>query len=145
MENNNWLEQGLDPLVIPMVEFFNANGLKTYMSCQGHNKTNMSMFWIQFDPSVTEDDILNFMKQHLQANGAFCSNGRFAKRIHGSYGMLSGKWNKVESWNYFAATVEAANEDLQTWMNDAGVWKGVDGEEFQERKRYWMERRKEAC
>ena len=52
----------IDPGVISMVKFFNENGLPTHMSCQGHNKTTMSMFWIEFDRSVTEDNILNFMK-----------------------------------------------------------------------------------
>ena len=69
----------LDPLVIPMVDYFNRNGLKTCMSCQGHNKTNMSMFWIQFDESVTEDDILGFMREHLSAQGTFVSCGRLQK------------------------------------------------------------------
>lgn len=64
MEEKEWLSKGLDKEVIPLVKFFNENGLPTYMSCQGHNQTNMSMFWIQFDKSVSEDDILNFMKQH---------------------------------------------------------------------------------
>ena len=58
-----WEKEGLDPAVIPLVKFFNDSGLKTYMSCQGHNQTNMSMFWIQFDKSVTEEDILGFMKR----------------------------------------------------------------------------------
>ena len=41
--------------VIPMVEYFNSVGLKTYMSCSGHkDNPYMSMFWIEFDPSVTE-------------------------------------------------------------------------------------------
>lgn len=28
----------IDPGVIPMVKFFNENGLPTHMSCQGHNR-----------------------------------------------------------------------------------------------------------
>ena len=46
----------LDPDVIQMVKFFNKNGHLTHMSCQGHNRTNMSMFWIEFYQSVTEND-----------------------------------------------------------------------------------------
>ena len=46
--------KALDPKVIPLVDFFNQRGLKTHMSCEGHNNTNISMFWIQFDKSVTE-------------------------------------------------------------------------------------------
>ena len=43
MEIEKWEKKGLDSEVIPLVKFFNDNGLKTCMSCQGHNKTNMSM------------------------------------------------------------------------------------------------------
>lgn len=42
----------LDPEVIPLVEYFNRVGLPTCMSCQGHNSTNMSMFWIEFDKKL---------------------------------------------------------------------------------------------
>lgn len=122
---------GLDPLVIPMVKFFNDSGLKTYMSCQGHNNTNMSMFWIQFDESVTEDDILNFMKTHLTYYGTFVSNGRFAKRIIGFYNARNTNWSKEEFWCYFAATQEAADADLQKWQNDGNDFDGVDGERYQ--------------
>ena len=43
MEIEKWEKKGLDSEVIPLVKFFDDNGLKTYLSCQGHNKTNMSM------------------------------------------------------------------------------------------------------
>ena len=43
------------------------------------------MFWIEFDKTVEEADILNFMKQHLTPLGTFVSCGRFAKRIIGYY------------------------------------------------------------
>lgn len=38
MSEKEWLSKGLDKAVIPLVEFFNKNGLSTVMSCQGHNK-----------------------------------------------------------------------------------------------------------
>lgn len=60
--------KALDSKVIPLVEFFNQRGLKTHMSCEGHNKTNMSMFWIQFDKSVSEDDLIQFMNNHSTTN-----------------------------------------------------------------------------
>lgn len=127
---------------MPLVKFFNDSGLKTYMSCQGHNRTNLSMFWIQFDKSVTEDGVLNFMRKHCGKYGNFCSNGRFAKRIYGAHSIINGAWNKTECWCYFAATVEATNGDLQTWQNDTDVWKGVDGEDFQELRNIYAERNK---
>lgn len=144
MEIEEWEKKGLDPAVIPLVKFFNDSGLKTYMSCQGHNQTNMSMFWIQFDKSVTEEDILGFMKKHPGKYGSFFSNGRFAKRLMGFHSVPDGTWKKEESWNYFAATVEAANRDFLTWQNDEDDWKGTDGKEFQELRNRYMERKKEV-
>ena len=106
--------KALDPKVIPLVEFFNQRGLKTRMSCEGHNKTNMSMFWIQFDKSVSEDDLIQFMNNHSTTNKYgkfFTSCGRFAQRIYPSPKEI------VKSWNYFAATHEAAEEDLKNWIS----------------------------
>ena len=103
----------LDPKVIPLVEFFNQRGLKTHMSCEGHNKTNMSMFWIQFDKSVTEEDLIQFMNNHqFESNHGkyFASCGRFASRIYPSPKGV------IREWNYFAATPEAANQDLKNWI-----------------------------
>lgn len=107
----------LDPLVIPMVKYFNEQGLTTCMSCQGHNKTNMSMFWIQFDRSVTSEDIQEFMKRHLDQKGVFCSCGRFAKRMLAFYNAKAKQWTTMESWNYFAATPDAAHIDLKKWKS----------------------------
>lgn len=141
MEIEKWEKKGLDSEVIPLVKFFNDNGLKTCMSCQGHNKTNMSMYWIQFHKSVTEEDILEFMRKHPGKYGSFFSNGRFAKRLMGFHSVPTGEWRKEESWNYFAATIEAANKDLERWQNDEGEWKGTNGKEFQEMRNRYMERK----
>ena len=103
----------LDSKVIPLVDFFNQRGLKTCMSCEGHNKTNMSMFWIQFDKSVTEDDLIQFMNNHQfesKYGKYFASCGRFALRIYPSPKEI------VREWSYFAATHEAAEQDLKNWI-----------------------------
>lgn len=99
----------LDPKVIPLVEFFNAEGLPTLSSCEGHDKTYMSMFWIKFDYSVTEEDIITFQQRHLTKRGSFISCGRFAKRV------FTMNLEVFECWCYFAATVEAADTDLGNW------------------------------
>lgn len=129
--DKNYEFLGLDPLVIPMVDYFNKSGLKTCMSCQGHNKTNMSMFWIEFDKSVTEEDILGFMKKHLTQQGTFISCGRFARRLIGFHNPKTTEWSKGEYWCYFAATQEAADADLRKWKDDGGDFDGVDGERYQ--------------
>lgn len=111
-----YTESELDPEVIPLVRYFNRVGLPTRMSCQGHNQTNMSMFWIQFDPSVTHEDIIAFQRRHTNRYGGFCCNGRFVIRILAN---TTGKGTGVEySIQYMAATVEAARGDLERWEKD---------------------------
>lgn len=107
----------LDTHVIPLVKYFNENGLPTIMSCQGHNKTNVSMFWIQFSKTVTENNILEFMKSHLDSHQNFTSNGRFAERVYCGYNA-NNEFYVHKSWNYFAATKEAALQDLKNWERD---------------------------
>ena len=109
----NYNENQLDPEVLPLVSYFNSVGLPTVMSCQGHNKTNMSMFWIQFDRSVTGEDIIEFQRKHINEYGCFCCNGRFVMRILAN---TTGLGTGVEySYQYMAATIEAAKEDLEDW------------------------------
>ncbi len=134
----------LDPLVVPLVKLFNDSGLNTCMSCQGHNKTNQSMFWIQFDSNVSEDDILLFMQRHLNRNGTFCSCGRFAKRLIGFYSVKDLSWKSEECWCYFAATVEAANEDLYRWAHDSDEWRGTDDEEYLSWRNALLRKQEEA-
>ena len=112
MRNNiNYSE--LDPGVIPLVRYFNSVGLSTYMSCQGHNKTNMSMFWIQFHPLITQEEIIQFQKEHTNRIGGFSCNGRFVQRILAN---TTGFGSGIHfSYQYMAATVEAAMEDLKHW------------------------------
>ena len=101
--------ESLDPYTTLLVKFFNEQGLTTTMSCQGHNKTNQSMFWIQFDSSITTDDIIRFQRQHLNEYGNFCSCGRFVIRI------LAFSNDIRYTWEYMAATIEAASEDYRQW------------------------------
>ncbi len=131
----NYEKMGLEPLVIPMVNFFNNNGLKTCMSCQGHKDVNMSLFWIEFDKTVTEDDIANFMWEHRTRfdltnvpekykhregyDRWFISNGRIAERF-----LLGVEGQRNRRWVYVAASPEAAEDDLRTWL------KAEDGDIF---------------
>lgn len=105
----------LDPGVIPLVEYFNENGLTTNMSCEGHNRLYMSMFWISFAHTVTDEDIRSFQRLRVNKHGSFCSCGRFSKR------MFIGPCGENFRWEYHAATIEAANEDLRNWcLNEKG-------------------------
>ena len=106
-------ESGMDPGVIPLVNYFNRVGLKTIMSCQGHGTVNQSVFWIEFDPSVTEEDVIAFQRKHARDyDGAFCSNGDFAWRFY----LLEGE--TYRSLRYIVGTIVAANDDLKRWQED---------------------------
>ena len=99
--------------MIPLVKYFNEVGLPTCMSCQGHNDTNMSMFWIEFDKSVTGENIIDFQCRHTNEYGGFCCNGRFVMRILAN---TTGAGTGVEyTYQYMAATATAAREDLKKW------------------------------
>lgn len=101
----------LDPGVVSIVGYFNDHGLPTVMSCEGHDKTKMSMLWIQFDDSVTEDDIINFQLKHTDPYwDSFASCGRLVQRVYW------GGTSVVKTWQYMAATKEAAAFDLKYWM-----------------------------
>lgn len=148
MENNKrrviaisqYIESELDKRVVPLVQFFNENGLPTSMFCQGHNETTMSMFWIEFDKTVTQDDIVKFMRKHLTWMGNFCSCGRFAKRVIAYTSVTDYSEAVRECWCYFAASAIAANADLYRWTHDAGEWQGVNGERYQAWRRAIAER-----
>jgi hypothetical protein len=93
----------LEPAVIPLVDYFNSVGLKTIMSCEGHNNTNMSMFWIDFSTKVTDDDIKNFLFGLNEKYGSAATFGKFAKAIS------VGRNNEVHfRWRYMAATKNSA-------------------------------------
>ena len=110
----------IDPLVEPMVEYFNSVGLKTRMSCQGHGIPNMSLFWIEFDPSVTEKDIVSFQRSHLNKQGGFPSNGRFVERI---LAWSTDRDGVDKRYQYIAANHEAADGDLRRWKTIDAVQK----------------------
>lgn len=103
--------EDLDPEVVQMVQFFNENGLVTRMSGQDHNQTNVSLFCIEFDPSIGEEDIAQFQKKFLNWQGSFCSNGSFAQVAYVYDGDLH------RCWRYIAASSVAANDDLNEWKD----------------------------
>lgn len=96
---------------LPLVNFFNERGLKTYMSCEGHypDDSHRSIFWISFDKSVTEDDLFQFMENHTDEYDTFWMRGRFAKRL--GFG-----WVPFTDLCYFATNKEVANMDLKDFI-----------------------------
>ena len=55
----------LDPLCVPMVKLFNAIGLPTFSSCQGHSKKVLgsSDYIIIFTEDVTDEMMENFINR----------------------------------------------------------------------------------
>lgn len=99
--------KGIDPGVVKMVDYFNSIGLKTHMSCEGHNKTNQSMFWIEFKKEITDEDIEKFLNELDMKYGSCALCGCFAQRI-----FIGPKYT-MRRWRYMAATKEAAASDWQ--------------------------------
>ncbi len=102
------------PGVIPLVGYFNSQGLTTSMSCEGHPEKTpyMSMFWIQFDKTITKEDIEKWMKCHLDKKGNFVSCGHFVYRF---YVGASGTDIRLR---YEASNKEVAMEDLKRWEKE---------------------------
>lgn len=87
-----------------LVDFFNKNGLKVY-SC--YQKPD---FQIVFNSSVTEDDLFNFMSNHVdKESDVFQSRGRFAKRL--GYRKLP-----FYEFYYLAKNEKMANMDLKDFQ-----------------------------
>lgn len=107
----------LDSGCAPLVEYFNLQGLSTFMSCQGHGTTSQSLFYISFSDAVTDDDILNFQKRHLDSRGCFCANGHFSKRVF-IYTDAQGDCALYNQWEYVVGSVAAAHDDLMRWSAD---------------------------
>lgn len=87
----------IDSNCIEFVEFFNSIGLTTSQSCEGHISRSMYSYYIQFDKSVSDSDIENFIlkfEQPLYAKNKI--KGKFVK-IH--FGFIDGK--SVSAWRYW--------------------------------------------
>lgn len=96
---------GLDRRVQPMVKFFNHIGLKTYMSCSGHIKLDgrKALFWIEFDSSIIEEDLVKLW------NKGYYPNGWFVQRL------IPGPKYNMHRWCYIAGNWWSANQDLKNW------------------------------
>ena len=88
-----------------MVEFFNSIGLKTHMSCSGHFHFDgrQSLFWIEFDKSVTEKDLEVFWNKVRPINGWFVNR------------LIPGPKYNMHRWCYVAGNSWSAHQDLKKW------------------------------
>ena len=114
---NNYDKAKIDPECLPLVEYFNRHGLTTAMSCQGHNNTNMSMYWIDLPQALVKKTLSGSSRSIclaywviLHPTGGLPCACIWLWMITDAYVLLKG-------WHYFAATVDAAFEDLEQWKS----------------------------
>ena len=107
----------IDKLCLPFIEFFNSNGLETFMSCEGHNDDNLHTFWICFSENVTDEHIHKFIERIpislIPANGFY---GKFIK-------YNAGYWNQKhhERWRYICMASGSFVENQKKAMNDLSI------------------------
>ncbi len=111
----------LDPKCVEMVKFFNSHGLPTDMSCQGHDTTEQSLYWISFDETVHTMEVVTFQSHYLNERGNFCAHGHFCKRLYlateGELERCGRKGTAYWCWEYVVGSPEAAKADLEAWLN----------------------------
>jgi hypothetical protein len=105
-----------DKECIPLVQFFNDNGLKTRWCCSGKDGHGYGFYYIIFDDSVTDEELNKMLDKHsykTRYNGqAFCgaTRGWFCRR----------QWHNLPDrmLAYVALSAERANEDLELWITN---------------------------
>ena len=105
-----------DKECIPLVQFFNDNGLKTKWCCSGKDGHGYGFYYIIFDDSVTDEDLNKMLDKHsykTRYNGLpFCgaTSSWFCRR----------QWHNLSSkmLAYVALSAERANEDLKLWITN---------------------------
>ena len=105
-----------DKECIPLVQFFNDNGLKTKWCCSGTNGHGYGFYYIIFDDIVTDEDLNKMLDKHSHKtyyNGnIYCgpTRGWFCRR----------QWHNLSDrmLAYVAQSAERANEDLKQWLEN---------------------------
>lgn len=97
----------IDKRVRPMVEFFNSIGLHTKQSCSGHFHWDgaQSLFWISFDSTITETNIVDFYNKVKPINGWFVQR------------LFPGPKYNIHHWCYVVGNSRAARQDLKNWKS----------------------------
>lgn len=100
-----------DKECIPLVEYFNEQGLPTAMCCSGEKGHGFGLFYIYFKKEVGEQEVLSFMERHSITHTFpektctyFSSMGWFCKRLF---------YPNDYFWCYIASSIERANMDLK--------------------------------
>lgn len=67
----------IDVQCIPLVIFFNRQGLTTKYSCEGHINTLNHTFYIMFDDNLPNEIMINFINKIKRSKGHFYKWYRF--------------------------------------------------------------------
>lgn len=105
-----------DKECIPLVKYFNENGLKTWMCCSGKDGHGYGFYWIAFARNIDRNAIECFMAQHANKEEKYngvCGplKGWFCQRIW---------WKPDDNWMYIVVNTDGANEDLHYFMLNKG-------------------------
>lgn len=105
----------IDPLCIPMVKFFNAIGLETEFSCQGHDTDLNNSFEILFSSRVQDCDIFDFLERFKNKQKIYTPLiGRFLKWMRKVEGEIVLNWVYSISFSSPLDNQKFAKDDLNT-------------------------------
>jgi hypothetical protein len=80
----------IDELCIPLCDIFNELGITTLFCCQGHEEGDAMS--IIFEPSIGDDEIINFLKFTHDVWPEVAHNGSFLKWYRYHKGILLINW-----------------------------------------------------
>lgn len=108
----------IDVLCRPIVKYFNAIGLDTKFSCQGHEGLNRS-FQIMFQDYVTDEQIQSFLEQYSSKFSHSPFVGHFQKWMRKMSGKIATNWiYEVNFSPDYRMNQLRAQDDLKIMKND---------------------------
>lgn len=119
--NKNITYSNMDINIVPLVKFFNDNGLPTIESYTNRGDKN-TLVQVVFDEIVAARDIRRFQSEHLDENGNFISFGNFTSILL----YTSFKPEHDTKYVYIASNINAAFIDLKHWIDDKKRSKSTD-------------------
>ena len=100
----------IDKCCVPLVKFFNENGLDTKFCCEGHHK--YENFEIMFEDYITDEQIFDFLNEYANKYDHSPFIGKFVKWSRRMSGCIA------SSWLYAVDTVEQADIDYKRLISD---------------------------
>lgn len=107
----------IDKKCIPLVKFFNENGLETKYSCEGHDRSFMNSFYIMFSDNIDDTDIADFIDKFSNKYQHSPFMGKFLKWCRKMNGRISYNWVYEVSYGDYKNNQNFADIDLKTMQN----------------------------